>query len=983
MHKNLFLGSSMHMFDWSKDKKNKKCFQLFAVSCLILLPSLHLNAEQVQEDAIQTKPIVVESTLALSESETNELTHGQLNDEEAFFVRRIAEFWKDGDFLIVKKQVEEFLDLYPNSSLADYFWGILGDLNLQEHQTQAALDCYSNITKDLIKQKVIINKLHCYYELGEYEQIVDEGLPYLSVNSKEFQQRKHELHFLIAEGLFRKALSMEEKNTQRQELVSKARPLYENLAETPYDEVSKFALAETHRILENYQLAADLFLDLAQTHPKEREELLFQAASMHSKFDEKQAIDTFTEVIQLGGSKQGQALYNRFVLLFQTGAYRSVIADYEELENKDNPYFDATFDYIVGKSYYSLEQYQESIRFLDKFIASQNDSSEQLKNALMLKMSSAQQIGETNQLAQALEKFKEAFPADRQLPNALFMYAVQLKRTNALEEAGQIFAEIEEKYPDFTSQESYLFESGFLAHQNKQWERSYETMNDFLQRYPESLYREQALKVQFSSALHMVENADSSYTKQMFLSDLREVLNEQDLFSSEEETQYQLLYAKTLYELGKYRDSYDYLMNSLMNSLDESDGKNIAQAYYLAALNLFEEQSDHKLFCSHLEHALKLDPDTFDCGTTHLHLFNGFTITAENIEASDQKKALYQKAAMHLDRALEHQDQEILVENKLWLANHYYFQIKNYIDENWSHSLHDDEALSALADRSVELFETVLLEDNRVKTITEDTLFLEPEALKLAELYEWKNQKQEKLNVVASLLEQQSAHEEYEWTFKRHTLFELAKTYKEMNDREKALETFNYISTFTTNLPTQLSCNAALEVASLKFSLLSQREKEEKSDSLIGVLNQLKELQIRKNPHSEPVHLESALEYAAIRSDLSSEQEKAERSVFFLERIKDDYSLKSETLPKEYLAALESSAQVKEIYHAYMLFIDAEIARQTAQMRKKEENFNEMEEYNERALALLNELKLHPHLPKQLVSRIDRSVDAINSSNTY
>ena len=37
------------------------------------------------------------------------------SDEEAFLIRRIAEFWKDGDYAIVKTQIYEFIKKYPNS----------------------------------------------------------------------------------------------------------------------------------------------------------------------------------------------------------------------------------------------------------------------------------------------------------------------------------------------------------------------------------------------------------------------------------------------------------------------------------------------------------------------------------------------------------------------------------------------------------------------------------------------------------------------------------------------------------------------------------------------------------------------------------------------------------------------------------------------------------------------------------------------------
>nr|MDJ0651509.1 hypothetical protein [Simkaniaceae bacterium] len=64
-------------------------------------------------------------TLALSKGEANQTveTIQTQSDEEAFLIRRIAEFWKDGDFAIVKTQIVDFLDRYPKSSLKDYFLG--------------------------------------------------------------------------------------------------------------------------------------------------------------------------------------------------------------------------------------------------------------------------------------------------------------------------------------------------------------------------------------------------------------------------------------------------------------------------------------------------------------------------------------------------------------------------------------------------------------------------------------------------------------------------------------------------------------------------------------------------------------------------------------------------------------------------------------------------------------------------------------------
>eukprot|EP01066_Platyproteum_vivax_P002292 Platyproteum_vivax@DN12807_c0_g1_i1.p1 len=102
------------------------------------------------------------------------------SDEEAFLIRRIAEFWKDGDFGIVKTQIVAFLDKYPESELKDCFLGILGDIYLQENKYENALSSYQQIQNSFVMEKTILNKLQCYYELDQYPELSTDGRPFLS-----------------------------------------------------------------------------------------------------------------------------------------------------------------------------------------------------------------------------------------------------------------------------------------------------------------------------------------------------------------------------------------------------------------------------------------------------------------------------------------------------------------------------------------------------------------------------------------------------------------------------------------------------------------------------------------------------------------------------------------------------------------------------------------------------------------------------------
>src|SRR3990167_9077152 len=79
--------------------------------------------------------------------------------KEAFLVRRIAEFWKDGDYTIVKNQILDFFNTFPESTSKDYFLGILGDIYLHDTEYNNALASYDKIQDKNVIEKIMVNKL--------------------------------------------------------------------------------------------------------------------------------------------------------------------------------------------------------------------------------------------------------------------------------------------------------------------------------------------------------------------------------------------------------------------------------------------------------------------------------------------------------------------------------------------------------------------------------------------------------------------------------------------------------------------------------------------------------------------------------------------------------------------------------------------------------------------------------------------------------
>src|ERR1700722_6055696 len=94
--------------------------------------------------------------------------------EQALFVRRILEFWRDREHAIVKSQIKQFIALYPESDYTDSLLVILGDLLWKEQNFEEALATYHTIKKSNLKEKVFNNRLDCLYHLKKYDNLIDE-----------------------------------------------------------------------------------------------------------------------------------------------------------------------------------------------------------------------------------------------------------------------------------------------------------------------------------------------------------------------------------------------------------------------------------------------------------------------------------------------------------------------------------------------------------------------------------------------------------------------------------------------------------------------------------------------------------------------------------------------------------------------------------------------------------------------------------------
>ncbi|MDN3505502.1 MAG: tetratricopeptide repeat protein [Rhabdochlamydiaceae bacterium] len=904
------------------------------------------------------------------------------SEEEAFLVRRIAEFWKDRDFILVKRQIHDFLEKYPSSPINDQLRGILGDLYLQEKDYQGALSAYGKISDPYIEEKVIVNRLQCYYELNDFASLAKDGKPYLHISSKRIGDRKDELYFLVAEALFRQALDTHDQ-TMKEDLAAQARPLYEEIKDTSFNKHSKLALAEIYNVLKDYEKAAGYYLEIASAYPDQSEELLSQAALSQAEYDPQLAIHTFSQLADMKGAKANEAAINRLILYFQEEEFDNVIKFYPEIIVSMGDEKKPTIDYIVGRSYFALHDYKNSSDFLNRYIDSQATPSPHLKNALLMQLNCTQQNGHDDLCDKTIARFKQHFMDDAELNQALFIHAMMLKGRGDLLGAEEELATIM-KDSQFEDKEALYLEYGLVCHENEKWSDSYNTLKTYISIFQEGEHKNVAWKYFLSASLNRLKSieTDSAYSKGQFYDDIALVLNEQstskEILSPEEERDCRLLSSKTAYELKRYSIAAAQL-NAYIK--DYPSDQNVGEAHLILGICHQNLDSDPELFYSNIEKALAMNPGLSDQSTLHLQLYNAYLAKIElmaQTTAKDNlnpvsKEALYDLAAEHLYKAVQLNNSKIKGENKLWLANHYYTKFKQ-----------EDKANPNMefVKRSYELYRPMLTKTgNKLVVLNEESLFLEAEVLKFTELLDLRSENEMKMQLLKQLAEQQTRNNSLNWNYQLQTLLELAQSYEGMQDQESALDTYVFIQNASRGVPSFINDFATLHASRLKFNLMDNDFRNEKNEQILGMLNHLKDLQIKKSPSSEPLHLEAALEYAHIRANICDSNEKDDRYLFFLGRLKDDYLAEDDAMTRDYHSKLAKSEGKQAVYNAYMAYVEAEMLRSKAKIEHKKNRLAVAEELNSKALSKLAEVKNSDAITPYLNEKVQASIRNINTLN--
>ncbi len=971
---------------------------LFSLSPVVLLAfQVNINAMTIEqlpsiEGSLNNNLVSItpslseeffEKDLPVSPQPEEKLALTSMNNEEAFFVKRVAEFWKDGDFTLVQSQIQEFFEKYPESPLSDYFLGVLGDLYLQNNDFDQALATYKRIYDPKVHEQIILNKLQCYYELNQYDTLSSEGVLYLSSTSDAILSRHAEFHFLLGESFFRQSLEIDDE-TLKQNLATQAKPFYTTLIDTPYENLSLLPLAEIHSILGENEKATEYLLILSERYPNKSSDFLFQAAILQASVDQSRSKELFNQVLGRGESNSYEASFNLMILLFQQGNFIQIVKSYENLA----PYLPEealpTYNFILGKSYFSLENYQASSKPMQEYIEGETTSSNQLKNALLIQMTNASKMTNEHLFSTSYSQFKNYFPNDPELPKAQFLHAMVYKDLNDISTAFEELHYIKKNYAEFASKETFLLEYGLLAHESENWGHSYSSLKTFITQFPESLNNDAATKYFLSSAVNLLKSNKQNYSKTEFYYDLQVVLKHENIFTEQERKEYELLAAKIAYEINEFNDANYYLDRYLDQPNPENPhDESLAEAYYLSALTAEKTTNDPQAYCSYLEQAQNLNPSRYQTPEIHLQLYNAYLSLSGLIEteqrtpvfSANQKDQFVEHAAKHLYSASLEKNYTLKPENSLWLANHYYSKTSHHSNP---------EELTRFSNRAIQLYANALTLGtiDQLILFNEQNLSYEGEVLKFAKLLSLQGEHLKQRILLQKLIQQQSEHTEYNWKYNKQALFELANCYTNIGESKKALETYTFLSSSFPNTTSTLENIAAYHSSRLRYNLLDKTLKTEDNEIVHSILSNFKELQIRKNVESEPFHLEAALDYATIRSEISNKTMFEDQYLFFLGRIKEDYTNRDDAMTDLYLNRVGESEISQKVYSNYMKFIEAEMNRTIAKQMEKNKHMDEMTKYNDLAYMMLQEVQNDSDMPLELQERIAKSINKLSFHKT-
>lgn len=731
--------------------------------------------------------------------------------QDISLLKRVRDYWAEGDFSLAKKQITQYLEENPQSDLLEELSALLGDAYMQEGNFTSALLAYDNVHKTSLCKKTAYNRAICLYETKQTEELFSTleqtGASFLS--AKQY----YSLSYLCACRLFEEKIRLDEA-------ISLASRCEQSELRTP----ALFLLSNILRTQGNLKQAALCYLTLAKELPNQEPSLLFEAACLFSSNTPEKALSLFTKLSSCAFPKQGESVYNVLLLQSQLQHYREVVLFYEANHKLLSEERELSSLYLVGKSLYQLRDYDQAYSKLSQFLERSNLPSSSKDEIFLILLDS---LARTDNLSAYEEILQKALAQTSSLSTyedasytRLQLLHSQGKKKDFLLEAERFLT----IFPLSSYKENLSLQTIHVLYEAGEWEKADTQISSFQESFPSSLHHNHLLRLQVNCAGLLVKNSsqEALFAHRNRLIQVEEnALIAKEILSAEEREKIFLELAKNLFLSNKYIEALstiELFQQEFPLSFASQEAKRIKTFCYLKTPN------NLPLFVSEAEGLLEAsstDPEQVLLST---HLFNAYVDLDLHDKAAELLYTLFSQRKSVVDQ-----------ENIEWLADYYYLQAST-----------SQEAIN----RSISLFSLSLSTSSNTEAIL----------YKLSDLLTRNGEYQKKAEILENWL---LAHPFSGSIIQKNLLLDLANTQKTLNNTSRALALYDILIRSCSS--SQIGFEALFQRCKILFSALPETNKTETNPEYIAILDQLKNLENLRLLDFEPLQLEAALTYIEYR----------------------------------------------------------------------------------------------------------------------
>ena len=874
------------------------------------------------------------------------------SEEEALFIRRIVMLWEEKSFDLLEQQIALFLKEYPESSFLDSSYMILGNLYFTKEEYQRALKAYHAIATPLLKKKVLPNLLQSYYKIGGISSIKEnfslskDTMPSLD-NLKTNEQQL--LGFYFAESQFKEGLNKEQdriSQIEKNKNFALAENYYLALLESNYKDLAFSSLIKFYQTTQKIKELMTLYSKGMELYPDKKEEFLFLIASFEAKTSPNKAFKLFKQVESLGGDYALEAVFRRAVLLYEKKDYKEFISLAEKVQEKLPIKQKDKLCYLLGKSYFFQNDYDQTIKYLSYCTESKNLKKEQIKNCYLTIIASVHKQNKLEVINFWVGRFSKEFLGDIDYAKTLYLQALTFESHKEFDDALRLFDRLESEYEFFEEKEQIGFIKNRIFYKQGKLDKS---RKGFL----EGLNKEYGKKNLNASLMFIakifqqkVEQFNGSEEERdQLLFDSKVLLDHTRELGMKKVGFFFLDIAQKLVQSGKERASFTLeLLLPLTKKM--TDQKILYQSYYLAGL-CYQKVNQSDLAMIQFNKALTFTTSQDEAKKLHLFLFNHYVkLKKMDIAANHYYEVIMNEQNI---KAINHK-------NILWVSNYFFKKIEGSELAYRIQEVTEKEKLKLLKKLSKLLeFSWGFMVSEADFLVTKESSYLKEEAFKYAMLLKWKGKVKGSIRYL-KFLDKLQRKEKGTWKRVNQVRFSLGEAYLDRKKGKKALRIFSALADREDSKDLYLYNSSRFYSAILSYKYLDSSEKYKDNPTVQAILKVLYLLQTRKKLEHEPLHLEAALEYASIVASL--EKEGKEKKVWRekLQEAKRNFLEEGDIASRDYMQSLASDIEKRKIYDAYMILFDAHLALTDAQISEDQGEKLEALNHAEASVSLFKTL---------------------------